>query len=152
LGSGRSEVLELVAGLKRIRSGAIAGAQGAVLVPEDRTLKGLVPTMSVRENIYLPAPSICLRRRRETIAARGWIEQMRVHASGPDASIGTLAGGNQQKVLLARALRTKPRLLLLDEPTAGIDVAAKAEIHEHMRNLAATGTSILLASSDLPEL
>ncbi|MBI3785065.1 MAG: sugar ABC transporter ATP-binding protein [Deltaproteobacteria bacterium] len=152
MGSGRSAVLELVAGLRKVDAGSITGAEGAVLVPEDRAMKGLVATMSLRENIYLPAPSWRIRRSQETVGARQWIEALNVRACGPEATIESLSGGNQQKVLLARALRTKPRILLLDEPTVGVDVAAKVEIHGQIRRLAAAGTTILLASSDLPEL
>ena len=77
---------------------------------------------------------------------------MSIRTHGADAAIESLSGGNQQKLLLARALRHEPRLLLLDEPTAGVDVAAKAEIHDLIAQLAAGGAGILLASSDLPEL
>ena len=151
-GSGRSEVFEVIAGLRRLRGGTISGAGGAVLVPEDRALKGLVPTLNLRENIFLPASRLRIRRRYEARGTLEWIARLGLRTSGPEAAINSLSGGNQQKILLARALRSKPRILLLDEPTVGIDVAAKTEIHALIRGLAAEGTTILLASSDLPEL
>ena len=152
VGAGRSEVLEAVAGLRPLRSGNIACAETPLFVPEDRAAKGLVPTLGVRDNLFLPADGWFLRRRRETSDARRWIEALRIRARDPEARIDSLSGGNQQKLLLARALRHQPKLILLDEPTAGIDVGAKAEIHELIRRRAAAGTAVLLASSDLPEL
>ncbi len=125
---------------------------GAALVPEDRATKGLVPTFSLRENVFLPARYAWLQRRRERREAQAWMERLRIRAAGPDAPIGSLSGGNQQKVLLARALARNPGVLLLDEPTQGVDVAAKAEIHALVRGLARQGTAIVLSSSDLPEL
>jgi ABC-type sugar transport system ATPase subunit len=150
MGSGRSTVLETLAGVHRARSAA-APPPVAVLLPEDRTRKGLIPTLSVRENIHLPATAM-LDAAAERRATAAWIERLGLRTPGVDAPIGALSGGNQQKVLLARALRQAPRLLLLDEPTAGVDVAAKVDIHDQIRALAAGGAAVLLASSDLPEL
>jgi ABC-type sugar transport system ATPase subunit len=150
IGSGRSTVLESLAGVHRARFDA-AAPPAAVLLPEDRTRKGLIPTLSVRENIHLPAPAL-LDAAAERRATAAWIERLGLRTPGVDAPIGALSGGNQQKVLLARALRQAPRLLLLDEPTAGVDVGAKADIHDQIRALADDGTAVLLASSDLPEL
>jgi ABC-type sugar transport system ATPase subunit len=93
-----------------------------------------------------------LRRAAERRTAQQWTERLGIRCSGPEAAIGSLSGGNQQKLLLARALRHQPQLLLLDEPTAGVDVGAKAEIHGLIAELATAGAAILLASSDLPEL
>jgi ABC-type sugar transport system ATPase subunit len=152
VGSGRSEILEAVAGLHELRAGSIVGREGAVLVPEDRALKGLVATLTLRENIFLPVDGWRVRRRAEARDTEHWIEQLRIRTTGSEAAIDSLSGGNQQKVLLARALQKRPRVLLLDEPTAGVDVGAKAEIHELIRDLAEAGTAILLASSDLPEM
>ena len=152
VGAGRSELLEAVAGLHPLRSGTVEHAEHPVLVPEDRAVKGLVPTLGVRDNLFLPADGWLLRRRRETSEARRWIKGLSIRLSGTEAPIDSLSGGNQQKLLLARALRHQPRLLLLDEPTAGVDVGAKSEIHDLIRRRAADGTGILLASSDLPEL
>ena len=123
-----------------------------VLVPEDRARKGLVSALGLRENLFLPVESWCIRRRRERRTTARWIERLAIRSNGTEATIDSLSGGNQQKLLLARALRRRPRLLLLDEPTAGVDVGAKAEIHEAIRALAGAGATIVLDSSDLPEL
>ena len=152
VGAGRSEVLEAVAGLRPLRAGRIDRAAPAVFVPEDRGSKGLIPTLGLRDNLLLPADGWFLRHSRERRDAQRWIERLAIRCSGTEATIDSLSGGNQQKLLLARALRHQPRLLLLDEPTAGVDVGAKAEIHALIAELAAGGTAILLTSSDLPEL
>ena len=152
VGAGRSEVLEAIAGLRPLRSGHVDCAERAVSVPEDRATKGFVPTLGVRDNLFLPADGWLLRRGRETADAQRWIEALSIRARGTEAPIHSLSGGNQQKLLLARALRHQPKLLLLDEPTAGVDVGAKLEIHELIRRQCANGAAVLLASSDLPEL
>jgi ABC-type sugar transport system ATPase subunit len=152
VGAGRSEVLEAIAGLRRLRTGRCVAHAAPVLVPEDRGDKGLVPTLGLRDNLFLPAQGWLLRRGREEAMAREWIARLRIRTSGTEAPIDSLSGGNQQKLLLARALRHEPQLLLLDEPTAGVDIGAKAEIHDIIRQLAANGAAILLASSDLPEI
>ena len=152
LGAGRSAVLETVAGLRRAQAGIIECTAPPVLLGEDRARTGLVPTFDVRENLFLPAPRWRLRAAEERQATRDWMARLAIRAAGPDAPIAALSGGNQQKTLLARALRRASRLLLLDEPTAGVDVGAKADIHAQVRALAAAGTGVLVASSDLPEL
>ena len=152
VGAGRSEVLEAVAGLRPLRSGHCDSPTPPLFVPEDRGSKGLVPTLGLRENLFLPADGWLLRRASERRAAQKWIERLDIRCSGTEAAIGSLSGGNQQKLLLARALRHQPQLLLLDEPTAGVDVGAKAEIHGLIAALATGGAAILLTSSDLPEL
>lgn len=152
VGSGRSAVLEGLAGLRPLRGGSVEHAAAPVLVPEDRLRNGLVPTLCVRENLFLPAAGWRLRAAAERLESIEWIERLAIRTSGSEATIDSLSGGNQQKLLLARALRHRPRLLLLDEPSAGVDVGAKAEIHATIRELSAAGTAVLLASSDLPEL
>ena len=152
LGAGRSAVLETIAGLRRAHAGTIEHSAPPVLLGEDRARTGLVPTFDLRENLFLPAPRWRLRGAEERQATRDWMARLAIRAPGPDAPIAALSGGNQQKTLLARALRRTSRLLLLDEPTAGVDVGAKADIHAQVRALAAAGTGVLLASSDLPEL
>jgi ABC-type sugar transport system ATPase subunit len=152
VGAGRSEVLEAIVGLRRLRAGRIERTGALAFVPEDRGSKGLIAALRLRENIFLPADGWRLRANQEGAAARSWIQRLGIRASGTEAAIDSLSGGNQQKVLLARALRHGPELLLLDEPTAGVDVGAKAEIHDVIRQLAHAGTAILLASSELPEL
>jgi len=152
VGAGRSEVLEAAAGLRRAAAGRIERQVPPILIPEDRARQGLVPALSLRENLFLPADGLLLRPARERQAARKWIDTLRIRTQSADVPIASLSGGNQQKLLLARALRRQPRLLLLDEPTAGVDVGTKAEIHDVIRRLAGAGTAIMLASSDLPEL
>ena len=152
LAAGRSAALETIAGLRPRRAGRVDCAAPPVLLAEDRARTGLVPTFGLRENVFLPALRWRLRHGDERRAAAAWTERLAIRAAGVDAPIGSLSGGNQQKALLARALRRGAGLLLLDEPTAGVDVAAKSDIHAHIRRLAAEGSAILLASSDLPEL
>ena len=152
VGAGRSEVLEAIAGLRPLRAGRVECNERPVFVPEDRATKGLIPTLGLRDNLFLPADTWLLRRRHERSEAAHWIRTVRLRTTGTEAAIDSLSGGNQQKLLLARALRHRPRLLLLDEPTAGVDVGVKAEIHALIRRLADTGTAVLLASSELPEL
>jgi rhamnose transport system ATP-binding protein len=152
VGAGRSEILECVAGLRSSRSGRVESTAKPMFLPEDRGSKGLVAALSLRENLFLPAPRWLLRRGGERQRTREWIDRLRLRCDGTDVAVDSLSGGNQQKLLLARTLRQGSRVLLLDEPTAGVDVGAKAEIHDLIRGLADDGAAILLASSDLPEL
>jgi ABC-type sugar transport system ATPase subunit len=152
VGAGRSEILEAIAGLRAPRAGRIERRARPFLVPEDRAVKGLVATMTLRENVCLPADGWWLRLGRERTEANEWVRRLAINARGAETPVDQLSGGNQQKLLLARVLRHAPRLLLLDEPTSGVDVAAKAEIHAIIRRLAESGAAIVLASSDLPEL
>jgi rhamnose transport system ATP-binding protein len=126
-------------------------------VPEDRRRHGVVLDLSVAANTTLAslravAPRGLIDRAAERAVAAGFVERLRIKAPAVDAPAGTLSGGNQQKVALARWLATKPSLLILDEPTQGVDVGAKAEIHRIIAALAAEGLSILLISSELPEI
>jgi ABC-type sugar transport system ATPase subunit len=132
-------------------------AAGVVLVPEERKTEGLVLPLPVRANTTLAALGQVLRggflsriREREVFAE----EQRRlgIKASGPDQGTWQLSGGNQQKIVLAKWLRVRPRVLLLDEPTRGIDVGAKTEIYRLVTQLAAEGMAVLMVSSDLPEV
>ena len=152
LGAGSSEILEAIAGLSPTTAGSISHLRPMAFVPEDRGAKGLVPQFDVRANIFLPASTTLLRHQRERRAAAGWIQRLQIRARSVDAPITSLSGGNQQKVLLARALRRAPKLLLLDEPTAGVDIGAKAQIHDSIVKLADGGTAIVMVSSDMPEL
>ena len=173
VGSGRSRLLHAIFGCEKAAAGAVrvrvggsmrdvrsiddAIAAGIGLVPEDRRRQGLVLAASIANNIALAIPPDAvskgvLRRRRIVEAARAAIERLRVRARGPMQPVIELSGGNQQKVLLARWLRPGTRVLLLDEPTRGVDVVAKAEIHQFRREAAAKGMGLLVASSDLPEL
>jgi len=170
MGSGRSEVGKAIFGLERASAGTIrldgeevdlspAGAlrAGIAYVPADRQHDGMVFTLDIERNISLSVLRELSRRTwvdraRERSVTRTHFDRLRVVATGLDQEPETLSGGNQQKVLLARWLATEPRLLILDEPTTGIDIGAKAEIHTLIGELAAAGMGVLLVSSDLPEL
>ncbi len=170
LGSGRTELLEALAGLGSMAAGEVqvgeckvsvntvadAIAAGITLVPEDRQRDGLVPELSIRENISLAslgdfARRGWLRRRAEAARVREIAAQMHIAARDLEAKVTTLSGGNQQKVVLARCLMRRPKVLLLDEPTRGVDVAAKAEIYGLLRELSAKGLSVLFATSEMEE-
>ncbi len=171
LGSGRSETARIPFGADPLESGALridgkerryrqpadAIADGIGLVSEDRKVDGIVPDMSIRENMtlaLLPAltrSGIVDRARQQEIATR-FIAALSIKCTGPDQPIKELSGGNQQKVLLARWLCTDPRLLIIDEPTRGIDIGAKTEILRLLRDLADKGLSVLMISSELEEL
>ncbi|MCC5031856.1 sugar ABC transporter ATP-binding protein [Streptomyces sp. WAC 00631] len=171
LGSGRTETAKAVSGALPIRSGSIvvAGAPlrggstpgairaGVSLLPEDRKSEGIVPGLSVRENIALAVlPRLSrfglVSEARVDSIVDTFMERLRIKASSPHQKAGELSGGNQQKVLLARWLAMNPKVLLLDEPTRGIDVGAKAEVQRLVDELAADGLGVLLISSDLEEL
>ena len=140
-----------------VASPADAIRNGIALVTEDRQRYGLISTLSVTSNITLPAlRSITGRlftdRRRETAATVAASENLHLRSASPNTIVGTLSGGNQQKVVLGKWLLTTPRILLLDEPTRGIDVGAKQEIYAEVAKLAAEGMAIVLVSSELPEV
>jgi len=152
------EAGEVRIGGKRVcvRSVTDAIAAGITLVPEDRQRDGLVPELSIRENISLAslwdfARGGWLRRRAESARAKEVAAQMHIAARDLELKVTTLSGGNQQKVLLARCLMRRPKVLLLDEPTRGVDVAAKAEIYRMLRELSAKGLSVLFATSEIEE-
>jgi erythritol transport system ATP-binding protein len=170
LGSGRTELLEALAGLDAMTAGEVrisgdavcvdsvadAISAGIALAPEDRQRDGLVPELSIRENISLASlPDFArggwLRRRAEAARVREIAAQMHIAARDLEAKVTTLSGGNQQKVVLARCLMRRPRVLLLDEPTRGVDVGAKAEIYRLLRELSAKGLSVLFATSEIEE-
>ncbi len=171
VGAGRTELLRALFGLApadsgeiRLRGGRVdisspadALALGIAMVGEDRKLTGLVSTMSVKRNITLSSldrcckgPFICPEL--ENRSADGQIRDLGIRAPHRDFNVSFLSGGNQQKVVLAKALLAGPDVLLLDEPTRGIDVAAKAEVHAIVRDLARKGKAIVLVSSELPEV
>jgi rhamnose transport system ATP-binding protein len=131
--------------------------RGIAYVPEDRQRNGVIPEMPVAQNISLAdlasvSTNGFLDAARERSVAAEFVTKLEIKTPSPDAQVSTLSGGNQQKVALARWLHTQPRLLILDEPTQGIDVGAKAEIHRQMVELAASGVAILMISSELPEI
>ncbi len=166
IGAGRTEFAESLFGLRsadgtvwingsevNIASPARAIALGLAFVPEDRRHHGVVMDMAVAENITLSSlrPGF-LKRRAERRLAEQYRERLQVKAASLSAPVRNLSGGNQQKVALARALATEPRILIIDEPTQGIDVGAKAEIYRLLAELAARGMAILMISSELPEI
>ena len=170
VGAGRSELLETLFGLYRADGGEIridgravappspaaAAKAGIALVPEERQRQGLFFNLTVRHNLVLPDRTIrggtLVRTDRERQEARDLVERWRIKTAGVEVLPDHLSGGNQQKVVLAKWLATSPRVLLLDEPTKGVDVGAKFEIHEIIRHEAARGLACLVASSDLPEV
>jgi galactofuranose transport system ATP-binding protein len=171
LGSGRTELARAIFGADPVEAGEVrvdgrpvrfgspadAIKAGIGLAPEDRKTEGIVPEMSVRENLtlaLLPALSrhgVVDRRRQQEVVDR-FVKRLGIKTSSPDQKIRELSGGNQQKVLLARWLCLNPRLLLLDEPTRGIDVGAKGEIQALINELADAGIGVLMISSELEEL
>jgi len=174
MGAGRTELMECLFGASevpyqgevildgasvRFRHPAEAKAAGVALVTEDRKRLGLFAQMSVGNNITMctldelvSMPLRQIDRRKETAAAEESISQLAIKTSGPDAQVTSLSGGNQQKTIIARWLRTNPKVLLLDDPTRGVDVGAKAELYRLMDSLCRDGLGILLTSSELPEL
>ncbi|MBN9022249.1 MAG: sugar ABC transporter ATP-binding protein, partial [Rhizobiales bacterium] len=141
----------------RIRAPADAVLAGIGYTPEERKAEGLLPEMSVSENATLAilrqlTRFRVIRRQREQEIAESYVKRLQVKTPSLRQSIGKLSGGNQQKVVLARWLATKPKVLILDEPTRGIDVGAKAEIYALIEELAREGIGILLISSELPEI
>lgn len=166
LGSGRTELLEVIAGLRRPAAGTLelngkrlrisetadAVKAGIFLVPEDRQRDGLVPDMSIRENISLAwCRGMLVDRSVEASRVSELVKELRIDAANLELPVTTLSGGNQQKVLVARCLMRSPAVLLLDEPTRGVDVGAKAEIYEILRHLAQEGIGILFTSSEIEE-
>ncbi len=171
VGAGRTELARILFGLTpadageirfkgesvAIRSPRQAIALGLAYVPEDRRRHGVILEMPIAHNMTMAIhdrlfPGRWLRLGREETLATDYIRDLAVKCSGPDAVGGSLSGGNQQKVSLARWLATKPRVLILDEPTQGVDVGAKSEIHRIIRRLAKEGLAVIMISSDLPEV
>jgi ribose transport system ATP-binding protein len=171
MGSGRSEILRTLFGLKRKTSGQVrldgaplnvhspsdAIAAGIGFVTEDRKSQGLVLGMSVRENATLVhlsdyARAGIVNSRAENEAVQQLISELHIHTRDSELEVKSLSGGNQQKVVFAKWLAKPPKVLLLDEPTRGVDVGGKAEIYQIMNRLAANGTAIVMVSSELPEV
>ena len=171
LGAGRTETARMVFGADPMKSGSLS-LDGQPLVPrepidsirrgigfssEDRKLEGIVPEMSVSENLTLALmPQLTragiLDEAKQHAIVEKFIQRLGVKCSGPGQKIRELSGGNQQKVLLARWLAMNPKLLILDEPTRGIDVGAKAEIQSLIKELADQGLAVLMISSELEEV
>ena len=170
-GAGRTEVARALFGIDRLDGGrlSIAGRRfrprsprsalrrGLAYLPEDRLGQGLVQPMSVAQNAsmaILPriAPGGFLQPWRERRLARRFMERLRIKATSPAQAVRSLSGGNQQKVVLSKWLAAEPRILVLDEPTHGVDVGTKADVHRAISQLAAAGLAVLLISSELPEI
>lgn len=171
VGAGRTEVARAIFGIDPYDAGTVAVggvplragsveraiAAGIGLVPEDRQHEGLVLPMSVGENLSLAqlwrfclGPFLHARREQSFVARQ--LADLQVHAASSHLPVHQLSGGNQQKVVLGKWLSTNPRVLILDEPTRGVDVGAKAQVHRLIRDLATRGVAVLVISSELPEL
>lgn len=171
IGAGRTEMVSMLFGLEHPDSGEIwlegkpvclkspwdAIRQGIALVPENRKEQGIIPQMGVGYNISIAVLKEFIRRvgvkkEKERGIISQYMNALRVKASSPAQHIGNLSGGNQQKAILARWLATRPKVLILDEPTKGIDIGAKTEIYSIIDQLAKEGVAIIMISSELPEV
>lgn len=173
VGAGRTEFARAVFGADRCDAGTITLAErtsplprsprsgiaaGIYMLPEDRKHHGCFLDHSIRQNMTLPSLKRFSRwgafvdGKAERAAVEHYKEALRIKMSDPEAPISSLSGGNQQKVLLARSMMLEPRVLIVDEPTRGVDVGAKAEVHQHLAHLAASGISVIVISSELPEI
>ncbi|HMK96804.1 MAG TPA: sugar ABC transporter ATP-binding protein [Acidimicrobiales bacterium] len=171
VGAGRTEVARAVFGIDRYDAGrvlvegkalkkgapGVAMAAGVGLVPEDRRLQGLVMELSIADNVALPSLRRLrrfgmVRRAAENRFASEWVTRLRVRFGRYSDAAAALSGGNQQKVVLAKWLSRQPRVLIVDEPTRGIDVATKSEVHRLLTELAHNGVAVLMISSELPEV
>jgi ABC-type sugar transport system ATPase subunit len=171
VGSGRTELAKSVFGARAFVAGEVRYLgrglrgrgpaelirEGMAYLSEDRKTEGLVLGMNIRENVTLSILSRLtsfglISSRREQAEANQIVARLNVVARSAEQSVATLSGGNQQRCVLGKWLATRPRLLMLDEPTRGIDVSAKAEIHRIIDRIAGTGVAVLMISSELPEL
>ncbi|MEX3007650.1 sugar ABC transporter ATP-binding protein [Hoeflea sp. TYP-13] len=171
VGAGRSEIMQALFGMTKPSSGTVridgevavirnpaeAIDCGIVYVPEDRGKQGAVHGLPIYQNVTLPSLAKTsrngfLRLAEEFKLAREYTERLDLRAAALDQDIGNLSGGNQQKVVIAKWLATEPRVIILDEPTKGIDIGSKAAVHEFMGELAAGGLAVIMVSSELPEI
>ncbi len=170
IGSGRTELLRAIFGLDKVQSGELKVAlyqegkftpaqrwhQGIGMVSEDRKGEGLLTSLSIAQNLILPVgmkdTAHFLNPKRIAETTKKWIETMAIRCQAPEQKIGDLSGGNQQKVAIARLLNNSVDVLLLDEPTRGIDVGSKRQIYELIDKLALENKAVLVISSYLPEL
>jgi ribose transport system ATP-binding protein len=172
IGAGRTEIMETIIGLRKKKSGKIyvnnkevainnpldAMKLGIGMVPEDRKRKGLILIHSVKENISLPSLDklkrlrLFVNERAEKDLCKWAIDSFNIRTPSPTRRVKYLSGGNQQKVVVAKWIALRPKILILDEPTRGIDVGAKAEIYELISELALQGMAIIMISSELPEV
>jgi rhamnose transport system ATP-binding protein len=162
VGAGRTELAQTLFGVTSADSGHIqlapqARIAGTALVPEDRQSQGAILDFSVAANVALPnlaalAPRGWCSRARENELARRWIDRLAIKTQGPGQIVRSLSGGNQQKVVIAKWLARSPGVLILDEPTKGVDVGAKAAVHAVTSEFANAGGAVLMISSELPEI
>jgi ribose transport system ATP-binding protein len=171
MGAGRTEIMEAIFGARKVHEGAIyidnkpvniksprqAIGHGIAFITEDRKSKGLVLNMSVRENLTLPkseqlANAGVIQAKKEKGLVQSLIARLKIKTASPELEVKALSGGNQQKVVFGKWLAMEPRILILDEPTRGVDVGAKKEIYEIMNELTAQGVAIIMVSSELPEV
>lgn len=171
VGAGRSELMQALFGITRpsrgacriddqvrvIRSTAQAVQAGIVYVPEDRGRQGAIKGLPIYQNVTLPSLSRTsrhgfLRLAQEFALAREYTRRLDLRAASLDQDVGLLSGGNQQKVVIAKWLATRPRVIILDEPTKGIDIGSKAAVHDFMSELAAEGLAVIMVSSEIPEV
>ncbi|MEM6988809.1 MAG: sugar ABC transporter ATP-binding protein, partial [Pseudomonadota bacterium] len=171
VGAGRSEFMQALFGVTRrskgelkingapvdISSPADAIAHGLVYVPEDRGVQGAISALPIVDNIALPSLKHTsnhgfVRMAREFAQARHYTERLELKAAALDQPVGELSGGNQQKVVIAKWLATRPVVIILDEPTKGIDIGSKAAVHTFMRELASQGLAVIMVSSEIPEI
>ena len=171
MGSGRTELVSALFGVLPVSSGEVvisgdvgipknpraAIARGLALIPEDRRAQGLVLDHSVSENITLPllrqvSTRSVLRKNRVVRVTQDVVKSLSIRLASPQMKVGALSGGNQQKVVIGKWLGTDPKILMLDEPTAGVDIGTKTEILDLIRKIADNGTTVIFISSELPEL
>lgn len=171
VGAGRSEFMQALFGITRPSAGTLfingkrltpkspadAIAHGLVYVPEDRGTQGAMTALSIVDNIALPSLKLTsnkgfVRVAREYALAREYTQRLELKAAALDQSVGELSGGNQQKVVIAKWLATQPQVIILDEPTKGIDIGSKAAVHAFMRELASQGLAVIMVSSEIPEI
>lgn len=171
VGAGRSEFMQALFGITRpskgavkidgavrvIRSPADAVANGIVYVPEDRGKQGAITALPIFQNVTLPSlgrlsKNGFLRLAEEFALTREYTRRLDLRAASLDTPVGNLSGGNQQKVVIAKWLATQPKVIILDEPTKGIDIGSKAAVHEFMAELAAQGLAVIMVSSEIPEV
>jgi len=171
MGAGRTEVAKVLFGVTPATQGKIfidgkeatirkpidAIGAGIALVTEDRKHEGLILSLSIRENLSLPnlaklSVSGFMKRSKESVLSEETIEKLHIRTPHAEQVVGALSGGNQQKVVIGKWLATKPKILILDEPTRGVDIGAKKEIYDLMNQLAKEGVAILMISSELPEV
>ena len=171
MGAGRTEVVETIMGVRRPDSGEIylngekivnripedAIRRGIIMVPEDRKKNGLVLKLGIRDNLLMSALRKCLKngalnKSLETKYCKEFGDKLEIKRSSDDQLCANLSGGNQQKVVVARVLNADPDIIILDEPTRGIDIKTKSDIHRLMSTLACEGKSIIMVSSELPEV